>query len=47
MTSTMVTGIDDCGAMYVSWRIPALTVIWAAGVTASPLKNIRSTGPAA
>jgi len=37
MTSTMVTGIDDRGVMHVGGRIPTRTVIWAAGVAASPL----------
>jgi NADH dehydrogenase len=37
MTSTMVAGIDDRGVMHVGGWIPTRTVIWAAGVTASPL----------
>jgi len=37
MTSTMITGIDDRGVMHVGGRIPTRTVIWAAGVAASPL----------
>jgi NADH dehydrogenase len=37
MTSTMVTGVDDHGVQYQGGRIAARTVIWAAGVTASPL----------
>ena len=36
-TSTMVAGIDDRGVMHVGGRIPTRTVIWAAGVAASPL----------
>jgi NADH dehydrogenase len=37
MTSAMVTGIDDRGVMHAGGRIPTRTVIWAAGVAASPL----------
>jgi len=37
MTSTMVAGIDDRGVMHVGGWIPTRTVIWAAGVAASPL----------
>ena len=37
MTSTMVTGIDERGVTYAQGTIPARTVIWAAGVAASPL----------
>jgi NADH:ubiquinone reductase (H+-translocating) len=37
ITSTMVMGIDDRGVMHVGGRIPTRTVIWAAGVAASPL----------
>ncbi len=37
MTSTMVTGIDDRSVTHAGGRIPTRTVIWAAGVAASPL----------
>ena len=37
MTSTMVTGIDANGVNHAKGRIPTRTVIWAAGVAASPL----------
>ena len=41
-TGAQVTAIDDEGAVVGSQRIPARTVIWAAGVAASPLA--RSLG---
>jgi NADH dehydrogenase len=37
LTSTIVTAIDARGVTYASGRIPSRTVIWAAGVAASPL----------
>ncbi|HUA34511.1 MAG TPA: NAD(P)/FAD-dependent oxidoreductase [Candidatus Binataceae bacterium] len=37
MTSTMVTGIDARGVSHKNGRIPTRTVIWAAGVAASPI----------
>ena len=37
MTSTVVTGIDDRSVTHAGGRIPTRTVIWAAGVAASPL----------
>lgn len=37
MTSTQVTGIDDRSVTHAGGRIPTRTVIWAAGVAASPL----------
>lgn len=37
MTSTIVTDIDARGVTHTSGRIPSRTVIWAAGVAASPL----------
>jgi NADH dehydrogenase len=36
-TSTMVTGIDAAGVTLGAERLPARTVLWAAGVAASPL----------
>ena len=42
LTSTAVTGVDDNGVNHASARIAARTVIWAAGVAASPLA--RSLG---
>lgn len=42
MTSTAVTGVDDNGVNHASARLAARTVIWAAGVAASPLA--RSLG---
>ena len=42
MTNTAVTGVDDNGVNHASARIAARTVIWAAGVAASPLA--RSLG---
>jgi NADH:ubiquinone reductase (H+-translocating) len=37
MTSTMVTDIDEGGVTHARGRIPARTVLWAAGVAASPI----------
>src|ERR1035437_6435372 len=37
MTSTLVPGIDDRSVTHAGGRIPTRTVIWAAGVAASPL----------
>ena len=42
MTETLVTDIDDSGVTIGDRRIPAHTVLWAAGVQASPLA--RSLG---
>jgi len=42
MTNTAVTGVDNNGVNHASARIAARTVIWAAGVAASPLA--RSLG---
>jgi NADH dehydrogenase len=36
-TGAMVTGVDEHGVLLGEERIPAHTVLWAAGVTASPL----------
>lgn len=37
LTGTMVTGLDDQGVDLGETRVPARTVVWAAGVAASPL----------
>ena len=37
MTDTMVSGVDNSGVTYGQRRIASRTVIWAAGVAASPL----------
>jgi NADH:ubiquinone reductase (H+-translocating) len=37
ITSAMVTAIDEFGVTYAGGHIPARTVIWAAGVAASPI----------
>lgn len=43
-TGTMVTNIDDDGVTFKSTeRIPAKTVLWGAGVTASPLARSLAT----
>jgi NADH dehydrogenase len=42
MERTRVTAVDDRGVMLGADRLPAGTVLWAAGVTASPL--VRSLG---
>ena len=42
LEQTKVTGVDDRGVLLGADRIPAGTVLWAAGVTASPL--VRSLG---
>jgi len=36
-TGTMVTGVDEAGLSLGAERLPARTVLWAAGVAASPL----------
>ncbi len=44
ITSAMVTAIDDFGVTYAGGNIPTRTVIWAAGVAASPLgKTLGAT----